>query len=478
MIARLKQVIFACWLIPVAACCADDRPNFLVILCDDLGYGDLSCYGNETIRTPHLDRLASEGLRLTDCYSASPLCSPARAGLLTGRTPTRTGIYSWIAEGNPMHLKRDETTVSSLLQAAGYDTCHVGKWHLNGLFNNPQQTQPNDHGFDHWFATQNNASPSHRDPVNFVRNGETLTKLEGFSCQLVADEAIEWLNRREGSDSPFFLFVCFHEPHEPVDSPAELVAIYPDAQQRGEALYYANVTNMDRAVGRLMGALDELQLADETLVFFTSDNGPETLNRYPNAWRSHGSPGPLRGMKLHLYEGGIRVPGILRWPGRIRPGEESAEPICGVDVLPTLCEFAGVDVPDSKQLDGASFVPILEGQPIERSRPLFWHYFGGMNNRQVALRAGDLKIVARWDGPADMPSGGSLKPGTVAALKASRLEEFELYNLAEDIGETNDLSEQMPQAFVQLSRQAQAYYDEVIAEGPYWYRQDPPNNKR
>lgn len=450
---------------------AEERPNFLVILCDDLGYGDLSCYGNETIKTPHLDQLASEGIRLTDCYSSSPLCSPARAGMMTGRTPSRTGIYSWIAEGNPMHLKRDEQTVATLLKNNGYRTCHVGKWHMNGKFNHPDQTQPNDHGFDHWFATQNNASPTHHDPVNFVRNGTPVGKQTGYSCQLVADEAINWLDKNAQAANPYFMFVCFHEPHEPVDSPPELVEEYPDATKRGEALYYANVTNMDKAVGRLMKKLDKLGVAEETLVFFTSDNGPETLNRYKSAWRSHGSPGPLRGMKLHLYDGGIRVPGIIRWKGRVKPNQTSAAPVCGVDVLPTLCDLAGVELPRSKPLDGTSFVPLLKGEQIVREKPLFWHYFGGMGNRQVALRDGDWKIVARWDGPMNMPSGGSLRPGVVPKLKASKLDQFELYNIAEDIGEKHDLANKHPERLQTLSQKAQDFYAEVIAEGPYWFEQ-------
>jgi len=447
---------------------AAERPNVLIILCDDLGYGDLACYGNETIQTPHLDELAAQGLRLTDCYSASPLCSPARAGLLTGRTPSRSGIYSWIAPRNPMYLKRDETTIATLLKGAGYDTCHVGKWHLNGLFNQPEQTQPNDHGFDYWFSTHNNASPTHRNPNNFVRNGENVGELQGFSCQIVADEGIRWLKSRGETDRPFFLHVCFHEPHEPIDSPDDLVDDYPQATKRGEALYYANVTNMDRAVGTLMQTLDDLDIADETLVFFTSDNGPETLNRYRNAWRSHGSPGPLRGMKLHIYDGGIRVPGILRWPGKIEPRSESAEPVCSVDLLPTICELTGVALPEGKPLDGASLLPLLEGKPVQRTKPLFWHYYGGVGNRQVAIRDGDWKLVAGWDQSPDLPTGGSLRPGIVEALKDSDLKFFELYNLREDIAEQHNLAEFEPERLKRMALQARAMYREVIDEGPEW----------
>src|SRR5688572_14900818 len=324
--------LFLAWGVHYDTAPAAERPNFLVILCDDLGYGDLGCFGHKSIKTPHLDKLASQGIRFTDFYAAAPVCSASRAGLMTGRTPSRIGVYDWIPQGHPMHLTRDEVTIATILAQAGYSTCHVGKWHLNGRFNQPDQPQPGDHGFDHWMSTQNNAGPSHENPENFVRNGERIGPQQGFSCQIVADEAIGWLKAGRDANKPFFQFVCFHEPHEPIASPADLVEQYlplakspiedtrgkpgtsantdHDAQRdnQGRALFYANVANVDRAVGRILAALDELKLAQNTLVFFSSDNGPETLNRYETGWRSHGSPGPLRGMKLHCYDGGIRVP--------------------------------------------------------------------------------------------------------------------------------------------------------------------------
>ncbi len=465
---RILSLLTLLFILCSRSLAADDRPNFLVILCDDLGYGDLGCYGHPTIRTPHLDRLASEGARLTDCYSASPLCSPARCGLMTGRTPSRCGVYSWIAAGNPMQLKDDETTIAELLAGAGYDAVHSGKWHLNGHFNDPRHTQPGDQGFDHWFSTQNNAAPSHENPTNFVRNGQRVGPLTGYSCQVVADEAIRWLEGRGDDAGPFFAYVCFHEPHEPVASPDELVATYPDATQRGEAEYYANVTNMDAAVGRLMEALDELGLTEKTLVFFTSDNGPETLNRYPNAWRSHGSPGPLRGMKLHIYDGGIRVPGIVRFPGRVEAGSECSEPISALDVLPSFCALAGIETPDNRVLDGTNVTGAFNGETLRRDKPLFWHYYGAPGNRQVAIRDGDWKLVAGWDGAGELPTGGSLQPGIVEALKASELVEFELYNLRDDIGETRDLSEEEPERAARMIETARRMYAEVIAEGPHW----------
>ncbi|MHC4610392.1 MAG: sulfatase-like hydrolase/transferase, partial [Planctomycetota bacterium] len=170
------------------------RPNIVIALCDDLGYGDLGCFGHPHVRTPNLDTLAAEGMRLTDCYAAAPVCSPARAGMLTGRTPYRCGVYDWIPSNSPMHLREKEVTVATLLRDSGYATCHAGKWHCNGKFDSSEQPQPDDHGFEHWFATQNNAHPTHKDPDNFVRNGKPVGGLEGHSSELIAQEAIDWLS--------------------------------------------------------------------------------------------------------------------------------------------------------------------------------------------------------------------------------------------------------------------------------------------
>lgn len=450
-----------------AAAAADSRPNFLVILCDDLGYGDLACNGNKTIRTPHLDRLAAQGIRFTDCYSAAPVCSSSRAGLLTGRTPARSGIYDWIPEGSPMHLRRGELTLPAVLKQAGYATCHSGKWHCNGLFNSPEQPQPGDFGFDHWFSTQNNASPTHRDPDNFVRNGRPAGTLQGYSCQLVADEAIGWLEQREDRSRPFFLFVCFHEPHEPIDSPPELTAQYPEATRKGEALYYANVSNMDRAVGRLTEALERMGLDKNTLVYFSSDNGPETRDRYPGAWRSWGSPGPLRGMKLWLYDGGFRVPGIARWPARVKAGQVVSEPVASLDLLPTLAHLAGASVPADRQLDGVDILPLLEGKAFKRSLPLYWDYARALGEPKAAMRVGDWMVLGHWDLPPLGPLSGIL-PGDMEKIKTARLTNFELYNLRADLSEQRDLAADEPERLRELSGMLAEKHRAVQAEGPSW----------
>jgi arylsulfatase A len=366
-----------------------------------------------------------------------------------------------------MHLPRGEVTIAALLKRSGYATGHFGKWHLNGRFNQADQPQPGDHGFDHWFSTQNNAHPSHRDPDNFVRNGKAVGRIEGFSCQIVTDEFLGWLKTLDTHEQPFFAFVCFHEPHEPIDSPEELVALYPDAKKKGEALHYANVTNVDRAVGRIIKALRAGGLEKNTLVFFTSDNGPETLDRYPNAWRSHGSPGPWRGMKLHLTEGGIRVPAIACWPGHVPAGHETDAPVGGVDILPTLCELAGIDPPQDRALDGESFAPLLTDSSWRRSKPLFWHYVLALGGYHAAMRDGDWKILATLDMPA---TGDPRFEGRRLFEQAKRgtISGINLHRLDRDPHEDHDVSSPNPDQAKKQRKALEARIDEVREEAPAW----------
>jgi arylsulfatase A len=276
-----------------AGAAAPAKPqDLIIVLCDDLGYGDLGCFGHPTIKTPNLDAFARQGMKFTDAYAAAPVCSPSRCGMLSGRTPYRLSVYDWIPPGSDMHLRRDEVSFARMLRDQGYATCHSGKWHANGKFNSPEQPQPGDHGFDHWFSTQNNAGPSHENPNNFVRNGQKVGPLQGYSSQVVVDEALAWMNTVP-KQKPINLFLCFHSPHEPIATSPAFVDRYPSAKKAGEALYYGNVTELDYHFGRFLEGLEAAGRGD-ALVIFTSDNGPETLLRYPGSWRSHGSAAPLR----------------------------------------------------------------------------------------------------------------------------------------------------------------------------------------
>lgn len=436
------------------------RPNILLVLADDLGYGDLGCYGG-VARTPNLDRFAKEGVRFTNCYSGAPNCSPSRSALMTGRTPTRLGVHNWIPMMSPMHLRKEEITIASLLRKAGYATCHSGKWHMNGLFNLPGQPQPNDHGFDYWFSAQNNALPNHHNPYNFVRNGIPVGPLEGYSAQLVAREAVQWLKNVRDPAKPFFQFVCFHEPHEPIATDARFRAPY-GSQPPSFAAYQGSIAQMDAGFGELMAALESGGLRENTLVFFTSDNGPAITNVHP-----HGSAGPLRDKKGSVYEGGIRVPGMARWPGKTPAGLVSDEPVWGPDFLPSVCDITGIREPADRRIDGTSFAPALEGRPIARRSPLYWHFNQSHAKPKVAMRIGDWKILATLTGPELGPTG-AITAAAQQAIKTAELDRFELYNLRDDVSEKHDLSATESARLQELAGVLRKLYADVRTESPTW----------
>lgn len=426
--------------------------NVLIFLADDLGYGDLGCFGHPIIQSPNLDAFAKQGARLTQCYAGSAVCSPSRSALLTGRTPYRNGVYTWLAEKSEAHLRTSEITLPALLKKAGFATCHSGKWHLNGRFNDPSQPQPGDHGYDWWMATQNNAAPSHENPVNFVRNSQPLGQLQGYSAPLVVDEAIHWLREKRDPAKPFFLSVWTHEPHYPIKSDPKYKALYPLLNDDVQREHHANVTQMDAAFGTLMSTLRELHLEENTFVFFTSDNGPEGDGvKSPG----RGSSGGLRGRKRDLHEGGIRVPGIARWPGKIPANSTVSAPVIGSDLLPTVLALTGTDSSTlgKRTLDGVNVLPLLQttAQSVERPQPLFWR-LDMAPNAKIALRVGDLKILAD-------PKGS----------------EFELYDLAQDPKETTDLKDQRPQDFQKLKAQLLSQNAAIESEGPDWWKRLSPS---
>ncbi|MFT6807475.1 MAG: arylsulfatase A [Saprospiraceae bacterium] len=458
----------------------DNRPNILVILCDDLGYGDIASYGHPHIQTPNLDKMAREGVRFTDFYSTAPVCSPSRVGLLTGRSPNRAGVYDWIppaAEPKPdardqVHLQAHEITIPMLMKKAGYATAMAGKWHCNAKFNSSQQPQPGDAGFDHWMATHNNAFPSHHNPSNFVRNGVSLGELEGYSCQIVADEGIKWIKNHNSKESqqPFFLYLAFHEPHEPVASPQVLVDKYKDvATTTKEATYFANVENVDIAIGKILDALKSLSLDDNTLVIFTSDNGPETLSRYEGASYSYGRPTPLRGMKLWTTDAGFRVAAIMRWPEGIKGGQTISQPVSALDFLPTFCQLARVETPSNHVLDGTSFLPALKNKKIKRNKPLIWAYYRAINEHHVAMRDGKWKVLAKLNIERKY---FNLNDQNIAEVKAARFVDFEVYKITDDISESQNLLIGKPKKKARLRKKLEDNYRRLLNDSYIWKVED------
>ncbi len=323
-----------------------ESPNIVFIYVDDLGYGDLGSFGHPVIETPNLDGLAKEGMRLTNYYAPSALCSPSRAGVLTGRTPYRTGIKSWIPENTNIYLHADEITLAEVLKSAGYKTALIGKWHLNSDLGSSREPQPTDQGFDYFYGHNAYQIPTNRNPVNIFRNREQLPMQEGYTAQLYADEAISWMGKQKG-DQPMFLFLSMAEPHTTIDNPPEYDQMYSKFTDgpivpipsgldeipkdklvaRGPGEYYANITFMDAQIGRVLRWIDDNNLADNTVVVFASDNGPVTTDWLQ--WyevNSHGSTGGLRGRKHFLAPGDVaRRFGNGQGPpdhrrGRPRPG--------------------------------------------------------------------------------------------------------------------------------------------------------------
>jgi len=457
---------------------AIEKPNIVVFLCDDLGYGDLSSYGHPFIKTPNIDKLAERGIKMTNFYSAAPVCSPSRVGLLTGRSPNRAGVYDFIPGPkksedlrDQVHLQKGEETLPAMLKTVGYETALVGKWHCSSLFNNPAQPQPDYFGFDHWYATHNNASPSHQNPKNFVRNGEKVGQQEGFSCQLVVDEAMSWLDNRKG-DNPFYLQVTFHEPHEPVASPEDLVQEYlPYSNGLAEAEFFANVANVDKAVGRLLDYLKE-NGADNTIVIFTSDNGPETFTRYPGAKRTFGQTGGLKGRKLWTTEAGIRVPGIVNWIGKPMFNGTTDAVVSALDFLPTLAEITGAQLPN-RELDGESFLPLLKTGKFKRSTPLLWGFYNALNEHKVAMRHGDYKILARLKNEGEyLPQIMNVYEGNETLIKSSQLTDFELYNLMEDQAESVNLIDEKPELFIQMKSLLKTEYNSLLEGSHIWVKSE------
>lgn len=359
----------------------------------------------------------------------------------------------------------------------------AGKWHCSGDFNSGKQPYPGDHGFDHWLA---NATNFGKDPTTFLRNGTPTGKIEGWMSELVVNEALNWLEQRD-KDQPFFTCLWFSEPHTPVLAAPRFRSLYPSkqisshvqqlassggpqvkrrAKLQNPDLYFGCVSMLDHHIGRLMDYLDANEIAENTMVVFTSDNGPE--HRTATAF---GSSGHLRGAKGHVHDGGIHVPGIIRWPGKIKAGSVSEEPVNGTDWLPTLCEVAGVAPPKARPLDGANVLPaLLHGKPVTRERPMMWWLWHARGGYEVAMRDGDYKILAtmlpQTDPGADADAQQPRDWTIMEFIKRAELGHFEMFNLVRDPSETTNLVLSEPEKFDSLKARMIELHAEIRAEGP------------
>lgn len=451
-----RIVFFVALLLWSSIATAGQRPNVVILLSDDLGFQDIGCYDGP-VKTPALDGLAAKGTRFTDFYSGCAVCSPSRATLLTGRHHIRTGVYSWIFDQTQKsHLLQREITLAEILKDAGYATAHVGKWHLGLPTKNRAKPTPSDHGFDYWFGTANNAKPSHKNPENFIRNGKAVGKIEGYSCQIVVDEAITWLDKHRNPQSPFFLNVWFHEPHARIAAPPEIVKNYGKLKDQA-AIYSATIENTDREVARLLAKLKQIDAPENTLIIYASDNGSYRDDR----------TGGLRGKKGVNWEGGIRVPGIFFWPGKISRAHVVNEPAGLVDVLPTVCGLLGIEKPRNRHLDGSDLSPLLTGhsKSFKRHQPLYWHL--QKSRPVVAIRDGNYSLVAEPN--YELSRVNMFDETWIPKIKAGTYKDFQLFDLATDRKQEHNIADQQPEVLARLKKKLIDINASVMADGTDWH---------
>lgn len=428
-----------------------DRPNFIIIMVDDMGYAGLSSYGNPHYETPEIDRLAEEGMRFTDFHSSAPVCSPTRAGLLTGRYQQRTGVEAIVHpySQHPVHyqgLQRAELTFAEVLQDIGYATGLIGKWHLGYAEEQPKYF-PQNHGFDEFigYVGGNDDFTNHMGD-HFEHDwwhGKEEVHEEGYVTHLINEYSLDFLERHQ--NQPFCLFVSHEAMHAPFQGPGDPPQrLYDnDAMIRHPDIGLIERMSdvLDEGVGQLRRKLIELGLEKNTLVFFFSDNGGQrqTQSNHPQ----------FRGGKGSVFEGGHRVPAIAWWPGRVKAGTATGELGISIDLMPTMLKLAGGFVPQGHRLDGIDISSVFLKQASLPKRPLFWSCIGNSGNRQEAMREGPWKLVVLHP---------DATPGTFENEKIS------LFNLEEDLGETNDLARRYPDRAANMLRQVKSWYAEVTRE--------------
>jgi arylsulfatase A-like enzyme len=430
---------------------AADKPNVIFIMADDLGYGDLGCYGQHHILTPNIDQLAVEGTRFTDVYAGSTVCAPSRSVLMTGQHTGHTTVRGNFGKGGVpglgggkgrVPLRDEDVTVAELLRSAGYTTGMTGKWGLG----EPNTTgTPNKQGFDEWFGylNQRRAHTYYPDFIwlndaKYLLPGNTEGKREQYTHDLFTAFALEFIEKHAGGNRPFFLYLPYTVPHAKYEIPS--TDPYSDEEWKpDEKVHAAMITRMDLHIGRIVALLKNKKIADDTIVFFCSDNG--AANRWEGRFDSSGM---LRGRKRDMYEGGIRTPMIVRWPGKVPAGRTNDVPWYFADVLPTLADL--VDVPSPANIDGVSVLPTILGkdQPELLARPLYWEFFE--KGFQQAARRGKWK-----------------------AIRKKRGEPIELYDLSTDIREQQNIAAEHPH----VVRQFDLFLSEARSESENWPLKQP-----
>jgi arylsulfatase A len=414
---------------------AQKRPNFVFILIDDMGWTDVACYGSRFHETPNIDRLARQGMRFTDAYAACPVCSPTRASIMAGQYPARVGITDFIpghwrpyekliVPANQLFLPPESVTMADVLKKQGYSTGYIGKWHLG----NQKAHQPNQQGFS-WV-------------LGGARN-QGDKRVTAFT-----DGAVDFIENNK--DKPFFLFLSHHTVHIPLEAPESLVRKYRDKPKPptgvNNPVYAAMVEHLDNSTGRILKKLDELKLADNTVVVFFSDNGG--LYSAYGGYRGDRAPvttnAPLRDEKGTLYEGGIREPLIVRWPGVVEPASTCDEPVSSVDFYPTFLQIASAEGDPNHVLDGESILPLLKQTDQLERKAIYWHYPHYHHSRPAgAIRQGKWKLIEFYE-------DGRL----------------ELYNLKDDIGEKNNLAKHEPEKAAGMQQKLAKWRKSVGAKMP------------
>lgn len=437
----MKRILFTTCIVPLALCLssqAASKPNVVVIYSDDAGYADFGfqpvCAPEMKKLTPHIDSIARDGVRLSNAYMSGSVCSPSRAGLMTGRYQGRFGYDNNLPPGTKSGLDLDETFGVKRLQKLGYKTGLIGKWHLGY----PAEYHPNERGYDWFYGLLQGSRPyypmDNPSPHRVILDNRTPTPESGYVTDRFGDGACKFIE--ENKDNPFYLFVSFTAPHAPNQPDKEDLERIKHIEKKGRRNYAGLIVSLDDNVGKILKCLKDNGLEDDTLVIFTNDNGGQTATGADN--------GKLKGKKGTLWEGGVRVPWAMRWPGKIKPGSVIDDAVISLDILPTVVEMSGNKVDESWKLDGRSLLPVMTGKVESMpERALHWRQHGSEGS--IAIRDGDWKLIHNRKEEGAEP---------------------ELYDLSKDVGESKNLADAHPDVVARLTEKMKAWESKL--ERPRW----------